>query len=160
MLRILQPLLGLAKLSSENPPVLMLAPFLGWEVLCEALKEASCTVRNNIKTSSTHCITSFFCVVFFFFILEFSLLERGLTRNTSFLSLQMRMVVNSLVEENILLFLPAWSFPQFESFSWFNCWPYSCSNISFFKVGDEDKAIHTFLSLVSILTWWSHFYQI
>lgn len=150
-----QPLFGLAKLSSENPPVLMLAPFLGWEVLYEALKEASCTVGNNIIHSLHHKL-----LLCFFFFLEFSLLERALTRNISFLSLQMRMVVNSLVGENILLFLPACSFPQFESFSWFNCWPYSCSNISSFKVGDEDKAIHPFLSLVSTLTWWSHFYQI
>lgn len=121
-----------------------------------ALKEASCTVGNNIIHSLHHKLL----LCFFIIILEFSLLERALTRNISFLSLQTRMVVNSLVGENSLLFLPACSFPQFESFSWFNCWPYSCSNISFFKVGDEDKAMHPFLSLVSILTWWSHFYQI
>lgn len=38
------------------------APFHEWEVLCEALKETSCTAGKNIETSATHCNTRFFCV--------------------------------------------------------------------------------------------------
>lgn len=63
-----QPLFGLVKLSSENPPVLMLAPFLGWEVLYEALKEASCTVGNNIIHSLHHKLLLCFFFNFRIFI--------------------------------------------------------------------------------------------
>lgn len=108
-----QPLLGLAKLCSENPPVLMLLSMNGKFCVKPSKKQVA---QQEIISKPLPFTAIQASSVFFFKILEFSLLESDLTNDTSFISLQMRMVVNSPVGENILTFPPAWSSSQFESF--------------------------------------------